>query len=185
MVPPAAVPRGPPAVNADDTPSFTVPAVMEVAPVYVFTPLNVQVPVPFLTTEVGVDIIPDIVPELPAAPSKVKANAPVPTVPLQVRVPVVPAAVMVAAAPKVMAPIIVEAAAPVLVNAPAGDEANPVPFKATALEAALVNENPLRSSTAPEATVVTPAVVPRGPAVETVEDAPSFNVPALMVVAPV
>ena len=68
-----------------------------------FTPERVQVPAPFFITEVGVEIISDIVP-VPAAPSKVKANAPVPTVPLTVSVPD-DVAVMVLAEPRVMGPL--------------------------------------------------------------------------------
>ena len=85
-----------------------------------------------MITDVGEDIIPDIVPELPEAPSKVRSKAPVPTVPLQVMVPVVPEAVMVEADPNVIFPTMVEAVAPVLVNAPAGEAASPVPFNVMA-----------------------------------------------------
>ena len=94
-------------------------------------PESVQVPAPFLVTDVGVDITPDIVPALPATPSKVNAKAP-PTVPLQVRVPVVPAAVMVAAEPRVIGHTRVDAVADVLVNTPAANAVNPVPFKVIA-----------------------------------------------------
>jgi hypothetical protein len=51
--------------------------------------------------------------------------------------------------------------------------------------AAAVNENPFRSSDAPLATVVPAAVVPSGPDVLSVDDAPNLSVPALIVVAPV
>jgi hypothetical protein len=183
LVPETAVPSGvfvaPPAA-----PSLIVPALIVVRPEYVFAPDSIHVPAPFLITDVGVDIIPEMVPELPLTPSKVKAYAPE-IVPLQVSVPVVPAAVMVDADPKVIGQIRVEAAAPVLVNAPAGDAVNPVPFKVIASLYVPVKENPLRSSTAPEATVVPPAPVPRGPLAVSAEDIPRSIVPVLIFVAPV
>ena len=60
----------------------------------------------------------------------------------------------------------------------------PVPFTVSASVSALVKENPLRSRTPPDEIVVPAAVVPRGPAVETADDTPSFIVPELMVVNP-
>ena len=51
--------------------------------------------------------------------------------------------------------------------------------------AALVNEKPFKSSTAPLETVVPEPVVPNGPALLTVDEAPNFNVPTLTVVVPV
>ncbi|MNY18034.1 hypothetical protein D3C86_1513870 [compost metagenome] len=61
----------------------------------------------------------------------------------------------------------------------------PVPFKVTASVAALVNEKPFISNTAPELTVVPAEAVPKGPEVFVVEEMPSFNVfPELIVVAP-
>ena len=98
--------------------------------------------------------------------------------------PVLPEAVIVDADPKVIAPRIVEGVAPVLVKAPAAAPVSPEPFNVIALVAPLVNENPFKSRTAPELTVVVPAVVPSGPAVETVDEAPSFKVPPETVVPP-
>ena len=99
--------------------------------------------------------------------------------------PALPAAVMVEADPKVMAPMMVAGAVPVLVKAPAAAPVSPGPFNWMALVAPPVNENPFKSRTAPELTVVVPVVVPRGPADETVDEAPSFNVPAVTEVPPV
>ena len=65
-------------------------------------PDNVQLPVPFLVNDVGVDITPDIVPV--PSPSSVKPKAPVPTVPLQVNFPEL-VAVIVLAEPKVILPL--------------------------------------------------------------------------------
>ena len=50
--------------------------------------------------------------------------------------------------------------------------------------AALVNEKPCKSRTAPLVTVVPVPVVPKGPAVLTVDETPKANVPALTVVSP-
>ena len=72
-----------------------------------------------------------------------------------------------------------------MVKAPAGNAVNPVPFIERASVAATVRENPFRSNTAPDATVVPAAVVPSGPLALDADEIPSFNVPALMVVAPV
>jgi len=99
-----------------------------------FAPDSIQVPPPFLISEVGavVEITPEIVPVLPVAPSKIRAYETKFTAPLQIIVPEVPAAVMVASDPKVMGQTMVEAVAEVLVNAPAGDVVNPAPFKVMA-----------------------------------------------------
>ena len=61
----------------------------------------------------------------------------------------------------------------------------PVPFRESASVAAPVRENPFISSAAPNATDVPPPVVPKGPLVATAEEAPSFSVPAEIVVTPV
>ena len=168
-VPPAMVPK------AALLPILSNPAVIFVAPVYVFIPDNVQVPTPFLITDEGDEMIPDIVPELPVGPSNVKAKAPVPTVPLQVSVPE-GVAVIVLAEPNVIGPIN-EAAVPVFVSAPAGEAVNPAPYKVSGsvLEYAV----PFKSKTAPLDTVVLPEVEPSA------ETLPSLSVPAVTVVAPV
>ena len=130
---------------------------------------------PFLTTEVGVEMIPDIVPTLEPVPSKVKAKAPVPTVPLKVRIPEVVAVIVAPDEPKVIGPL-KEASLPVLVNAPAAKAVKPVPFKVSG--SAVERVNPFKSRTAPEVTEVIPAIVPKA------ETLPSFKVPTLTVVVP-
>ena len=62
-----------------------------------------------------------------------------------------------------------------LVKAPAGGAANPVPFKVRG--SAFETVKPFKSKTAPEVTDVIPATAPR-----TVELAPTLSVPALTVV---
>jgi len=69
----------------------------------VLLPESIQVPAPFLITDDGVDMTPDMVP-VPAAPSNVNAKAPVPTVPLTVSVPELVAVIVLADA-KVIAPL--------------------------------------------------------------------------------
>ena len=143
-------------------------------------PDKVQVPAPFLVNEVGADITPDIVP-VPAPPS-VNPKAPA-TVPLQVNVPEA-VAVIVDAAPNVIFPAN-DAAVEVLVNAPAGDAVNPDPFK---FKASFVSmEYPFKSKTAPSATVVPEAGVPKGPLSVTLLSTPipNFKVPVSIVVLPV
>jgi hypothetical protein len=90
---------------------------------------------------------------------------------------------MLAAATKVITPIYVDGVEELFVNAP--KPPTPVPLMERASVAADVNENPFRSSDAPLATVVPAAVVPSGPEVLSVDDAPNASVPALIVVAPV
>ena len=69
---------------------------------------------------------------------------------------------------------------PVFISAPPLD--TPVPFKVSA--SAVPKVKPFKSSAAPLATVVPAPVVPKGVLVAP-PAAPSFNMPALMVVAPV
>ena len=176
VVLPAIVPNGE-LLPLPAAPNFSVPALMVVAPVYVLAPESVHVPVPFLVTDVGVEITPDIVPE--PAPSKVRPYAPL-TAPLQVNVPDV-VAVIVLAEPKVSAPLYV-ALPPVFVKAPAGKDVNPVPFNVNA--SAVARVYPFRSRQAPLDTVVLPAVVPNGELLPLPAE-PNFNVPALIVVDPV
>jgi hypothetical protein len=147
----------------------------------VFATESVQVPVPFLVTvPVEAPITPETVPV--PEPSSVNARVPL-VIAATVSVPEV-VAVIVDANPKVIVPT-TEALPPVLVNAPAGDAVNPVPFSVRGSVAVPVNENPFKSNTEPRVTDVRPAVVPRGPAVATADDTPSFSVPALIVVRPV
>ena len=61
----------------------------------------------------------------------------------------------------------------------------PVPFNDSASVAALVNEKPFKSRTAPLVTEVPKPVVPNGPAVLTDDETPNFNVPTPTVVVPV
>ena len=72
VVPPAPVPSGPLAVSAEDIPSFSIPKLIVVAPVYVFAPETVKVPAPFfvipLVPEPG-DIIPLMVKSTAVVPS--------------------------------------------------------------------------------------------------------------------
>jgi hypothetical protein len=146
----------------------------------VLVPDKVQVPVPFLFNDVVVEITPDIVPV--PSPPKVNPKAPV-TFPLQVNVPEA-VAVMVLADAKVMAPLKI-AAPPVLVKAPPLDMPEPFKVKASGIEVLLI-ENPFKSKTAPEATVVPAAFDPNGPlsAVLKSPPIPNFKVPSLIVVAP-
>ena len=143
-------------------------------------PDSTHVPAPLLVNEVGVDITPDIVP-VPAPPN-VKAKAPA-TVPLQVKLPEVVAAIVLAVA-KVMAPLKV-ASAPVLVKAPPLDIPEPFRVKASGVEEVFM-EYPFKSRTAPAATVVPAVLDPNGPlsAKFPVTSIPNFKVPALIVVVP-
>ena len=161
-------------------PSLSVPALMVVVREYVFTPESVHVPVPALTIARAPAIAVVTLP--PAEPPKVMVIAELTGTPVMAIVPASPTTL--AAAVNVITPLYVDAVEELLVNAP--KPPTPVPVIERASVAADVNENPFRSSDAPVAeTVVPPAVVPSGPDVESVEDAPNFKVPALTVVVPV
>ena len=82
--PPAFDPKGPDEPKVDETPNFNVPAVIEVAPVYVFAPESVSVPDPDFVKAPVVLLpeLPDIVKLVPAvdisivlAVAAVKENA--------------------------------------------------------------------------------------------------------------
>ena len=101
VVPPAPVPRGPLAVSAEDIPSFSVPALIVVAPVYVFAPESVQVPVPSLVSVRAPAITVEILP--PVEPPNVIAVVPVAGVPVIAIVP--PSPTMLAAVANVITPL--------------------------------------------------------------------------------
>ena len=61
----------------------------------------------------------------------------------------------------------------------------PVPLMVNASALVVPIDCPFKSKTAPVVSITPPAFVPKGPLVVTLEDAPNFNVPALMVVKPV
>jgi hypothetical protein len=109
-------------------------------------------------------------------PSNVSANPAPEIVPVLVRL-ISPAlvAILHPVLPMVTRPLYVAADPEEFVIAPL--LAIPVPLMVIA--SAVVSVNPLRSSTAPETTVVLPAVVPRHDA-----EAPNRNVPAEIVVPP-
>ena len=160
-------------------PNFNFPALIVVAPAYVFAPDNVQVPAScFVTVPATVPMILVILP--PCAPPKVNPNPEpvmVPTL-LSAIVPVPP--IILLADPRVTNPLYV-AAAPLFINDPPLD--TPVPFKVSA--SAVPNVKPPKSNAAPVADTTVPApVVPSGvfaaPPV-----APNFKIPALIVVKPV
>ena len=87
-------------------------------------------------------------------------------------------ALIVVAAARVIAPLN-EALPPVFVRAP--PDKTPVPRREIA--SAVLKENPFKSKVAPLLTTAEAAVVPKGPLVPS-PLAPSFNVPALIVVKP-
>jgi len=175
-VPAAIVPSGV-LVALPAAPSFKVPALMVVVPEYELKPESVQVPVPSLVTA-RAPLIADV--KLPPAdPPRVIVVVPVAGVPDIVIEPASPTILALAA--KVITPAYSLAATELLVKAPRFE--NPVPEMLRGSEAEPVNENPFISRVAPRATVV-PAAEPKGPDVAEEEDAPSFRIPALILVVP-
>ena len=138
-------------------------------------PESVQVPAPALIkVPTPVPITPLIDPL--AAPSSVRLNAP-PMPPVRLMSPAV--ATMLLAKPSVINPLYVAAVAALLISAPLLDMPKPLSVSASAVPSV----NPFKSSTAPLATVVPPATVPRGVFTPS-PAAPSLSVPALTVVVP-
>lgn len=137
-----------PVPKAASFPITNVPPPRVNPPLKVFAPERVTVPVPTLVN-------PN---DPPMAPLKVIAPAEVPTLEI---------------AAKVTAPLRLAAPAPELTKAPALEI--PVPLRLTASAPTV---RPFRSKTAPELTVVPPAVDPSA------ESCPNFTVPALTVVVP-
>ena len=112
-----------------------------------------------------------------SVPILVRAKAP-PIIPLAVMLPLEPP--IEELLPKVIAPIYVLVVAELLVRAPA--LLCPAPLIVS--PSAVPRVNPFRSSVAPSLTVVPAPVVPNGVFVPP-PAAPSFNVPAEIVVKPV
>ena len=87
------------------------------------------------------------------------------------------------AEPKVIKPPYVPAVEEVFIIAPPLEI--PVPFIVSASALVVPIDCPFKSNTAPDVILTPPAFVPKGPLVVTLEDAPNFIVPALIVVRPV
>ena len=150
----------------------SLPAFKVVPPVYVLAPDKAQVPAPSLTRLATV-VLSTLLTMPPKAPLRVSTLPPPVMLPLKVMLPLLPDTVAAAARVRLLD----QAAVLLLLLAKAPTPPAPAPLMVRF--SALVMLKPFKSSVPPLATVVPPAMVPKG-----VPATPSLITPALILVAP-